>query len=251
MSGQTPGLPIAPRIGEDQTLLYLVRHAETAWNVERRFQGQMDVPLSSIGHEQAARVADWLAAQQVQFTSIYSSDLRRAADTAQAIADATGIVPTLSPSLRELNCGAWQGLSVFEVEERYPGQLERWREDVRAYALPGGESISQVQRRMCAYLSDIVVGAKGQAIIAVSHGAALSAYIAAINGWDLQETWDSRRARMSNTGVTALVISHTGAPVHTLFFNSVAHLLDHRDLASVVDPFTPRVIDKSGAEFAV
>jgi broad specificity phosphatase PhoE len=251
VSSTHAGLPAVQLPGESETLLYLVRHAETAWNVERRFQGQLDVPLSSTGERQAVRVAGWFAAQPVRFSAIYSSDLRRAMDTAQTIAPGLGLMLTPSQELRELNCGTWQGLTVVEVEERFPGELQRWREDVCGYTLPGGESIPDVQRRMSGYMADVVSRHRGEAIIVVSHGASLSAYIAAINGWDLQETWDARRARMSNTGVTAVVISHTGYPPRTLYFNSVAHLPGHADLASVIDPFTAPEKDKTTAEFAV
>ncbi len=241
------GLPI----GSDETLVFLVRHAETAWNVKRRFQGQLDVPLSSTGEEQALQVADWLTSHQLQFAAIYSSDLQRARATTQSIAYRFGIEPSYSTDLRELNCGTWQGLTVAEVEEKDPGELQRWREDIPGFTLPGGESIPDVQRRVSSYIDNAIKAHRGEAILVVSHGAALSAYIAAINGWDLQETWDSHRARMSNTGVTAIALSHTGRPPHTLFFNSVVHLPGHTDLLSVIDPSPAEVSGKAAAEFAV
>jgi len=241
------GLLIRP----DETLIFLVRHAETSWNVERRFQGQTDVPLSSKGKDQALQVADWLESRQVRIAAIYSSDLQRARATARPIADRFRIEPSYSTELRELNCGAWQGLTVAEVEEKYPGELQRWREDIQGFTLPGGESIPDVQRRVFSYLDNAIKAHRGEAILVVSHGAALSSYIAAINGWDLQETWDSHRARMSNTGVTAIAISHTGRPPHTLSFNSIIHLPGHTDLLSVIDPSPAEVSGKAAAEFAV
>jgi broad specificity phosphatase PhoE len=241
------GLTISP----DETLIFLVRHAETAWNVERRFQGQTDVPLSITGEEQALKLGDWLVSQPVRIAAIYSSDLQRAIATAQPIADRFGIGPSYSTELRELNCGAWQGLTVAEVEEKNPGELQRWREDIRGFTLPGGESIPDVQRRVFSYIDNALKAHRGEAILIVSHGAALSAYIAAVNGWDMQETWDSHRARMSNTGVTTIAISHTGRPPHTLFFNSIVHLPNHTDLLSVIDPSPTVVSGKAAAEFAV
>jgi probable phosphoglycerate mutase len=240
-------LPISPV----ETLVFLVRHAETAWNVERRFQGQTDVPLSSTGEDQAVQLANWLTSQPVRIAAIYSSDLQRARATAQPIADRLEIESSYATGLRELNCGAWQGLTVAEVEEKYPGELQWWREHIRGFTLPGGESIPDVQRRVFSYIDDVVQAHLGEAILVVSHGAALAAYIAAINGWDLQETWDSHRARMSNTGVTAMAISHTGRPPHTLFFNSIAHLPGHTNLLSVIDPTPAGVSGKAAAEFAV
>src|SRR5216110_2190911 len=93
-----------------RTLVYLVRHGETTWNVERRFQGQLDVELSKTGLRQAEAVARWLAAQPVRFAAIYSSDLQRASRTALSIGAKLGLEPRRDPSLRELNVGEWQGL---------------------------------------------------------------------------------------------------------------------------------------------
>ncbi|HKP51488.1 MAG TPA: histidine phosphatase family protein [Chloroflexia bacterium] len=239
------------QISQDETLLYLVRHAETAWNVERRFQGQFDVQLNSMGEEQAEQVANWIASQPVRFTAIYSSDLHRARATVRPISARLRIEPSYSAELRELNCGEWQGLTVEKVEEKYPGELQRWREDICGYTLPGGESIPDVQRRINGYLDDTIKAHRGEAIIVVSHGAALSAYIAATNVWDLQETWDTRRARMSNTGVTAIAISHTSLTHRMLFFNSIEHLPGHTDLPSVIDPLSTGRTGKAAAEFAV
>lgn len=233
------------------TLLVLVRHGQTAWNVERRFQGQLDVPLSDEGFRQAERVAGWLARLPARFAAIYSSDLRRAADTTQVIARELGIAPLYSEALRELQAGDWQGMVVADVEEKYPGQLRLWREDVLGFTIPGGEGIPALQRRVSDYVSELLRLHQGEAIVVVSHGAAISAYLAAANGWDLQETWDSRRARMSNTGVTMLAFPQNGGLLRTLLSNSIAHLDAYTDLPSVIDPVLAGETRKADSEFAV
>jgi len=239
----------APR--EDETILVLVRHGVTSWNVERRFQGQLDVPLSPEGEAQARSVAEWLTHLPLQFTAMYSSDLRRSAATAREIGLRLGIEPVLVLDLRELNAGDWSGLTVAEVEERYPGDLKLWRENIKTFALPGGESIPDVQARMHQFLAKALQQHTGEAIIAVSHGAALSAYLAALHHWDLQETWDSRRARMSNTGVTAVAVPINGRQPVTLFFDSTAHLSNHVPLLSVIDPEPGKRIPDASGELAV
>ncbi len=222
------------KIENGSTILLLVRHGQTTWNVERRFQGQLDVPLSIVGITQAEELAEWIATQAVQFSAIYSSDLSRAANTARPVARKLGLIPRYSEELRELNAGEWQGLTTAEVEARYQGQLQWWRTHIEQFTLPNGESVLDVQHRVSKYLTGVVQKHVGEAIIVVSHGAALAAYIAQIHGWDLQETWDSRRARMSNTGVTALTIPNVGAP-RTFFSNSTDHLQASPDLPSVMD----------------
>jgi broad specificity phosphatase PhoE len=240
------------RLGVGETLLVLVRHAQTDWNVERRFQGQLDIPLSARGQVEAREIALWLATLPVKFSTLYSSDLSRAVVTARPIvALQPGMTVVYSEALRELDGGEWQGLTTLDVEDRYPGELRRWREDIKGFTLPGGESVPDVQQRISLYLADVVQRHAGEAVLVMSHGAALTAYLAAVNRWDLQETWDSRRARMSNTGVTILAFSGEGQPPRTLLFNSVAHLTTHEPLASVIDPDPQGERDQAVTELAV
>lgn len=209
-----------------KTLVYLVRHGETTWNVERRFQGQLDVELSRTGVAQAEAVANWLAAQPVHFSAIYSSDLKRAAQTAQAIGRRLKLTPQLHRDLRELHAGEWQGLLASEIEARFPGQLAEWSAKVNTFTTPGGESIPKVQKRVYAAYNELVAEHPGDAIIIVSHGAALTALLAAIHKWDLVETWQSRRARLNNTSVTVVALDHEKSEHELLLLNSSEHLPD-------------------------
>ena len=109
--------------GPDQ--LYLVRHGETHSNRERRFQGQLDVPLSPAGHEQAVALGRWLADRPARFDALYSSDLRRAAQTAETVGAHLGLTPILTPALREIDCGEWQGLTGAEIEARFRAGYRR------------------------------------------------------------------------------------------------------------------------------
>ncbi len=207
-----------------KTQIYLIRHGETEWNRDRRFQGHLAVPLSAAGQAQARAVAAWLATQPVRFAALYTSDLPRAAQTAAVIGARLGLTPIPEAALREISVGHWAGLGRDEIETRYPGELQAWRERVAEYTLPGGESVPDVQRRILAFYQSIIGQHEGTAILLVSHGIALSALQAGLHGWDLAEAWQSSRGSMHNTGVTVLSRDvATGAHAQELF-NSLAHL---------------------------
>jgi broad specificity phosphatase PhoE len=218
-----------------KTLVYLVRHGETEWNRERRFQGQQDVPLSALGKEQSGIVARWLAEQPVRFVAVYSSDLARATQTADIIAATLGLDPVYSPALREIHVGDWQGLLADEIRQRYPGQLEDWDRLVDRFTLPGGESIPQVRDRVFAFYRSIISQHTGEAIVIVSHGASLAALITAMHGWDLVTTWETRLARMGNTGVSIISLDHTTGLHEPVLLNSMSHLAEPTGMASMSD----------------
>jgi probable phosphoglycerate mutase len=160
--------------GPDQ--LYLIRHGETHSNRERRFQGQLDVPLSPAGQAQALALARWLATRPVRFGALYSSDLRRAAQTAEIAAAHLRLTPALAPGLREIDCGEWQGLTGAEIEARFPGGLQTWHEEVDTFCLPGGESVRDLERRIVAFYHGTVARHRGEAVVLVSHEADVAAY---------------------------------------------------------------------------
>lgn len=246
-----PGIAsLPPAIERESTLLVLVRHGQTTWNVESRFQGQLDVPLSPIGLEQASALADWIAKVPFPISALYSSDLVRASTTAAPIAEKLSLAPVYARELRELSGGLWEGLTTTEINEQFPGQLEEWRAHIQSFTLPKGESVPQVQRRMSQYLENLVETHRGEAVIIVSHGAALASYIAYVLGWDLQETWESRRARMSNTGVTVLARPLDG-DTDILLLNSTEHLTSSPDLPSVMDRYSGVDKREKYSEFAV
>jgi broad specificity phosphatase PhoE len=214
--------------------LYLVRHGETHSNRDRRFQGQLDVPLSPAGHAQAEALGRWLAGRPVRFGALYSSDLRRAAETAATVGAHLGLTPVPAPALREIDCGEWQGLTGAEIEARYPGGLQMWHDEADTFCLPGGESVRDLQRRIVAFYQATVAPRRDEAVLLVSHGLALSVLIAPLLGWDLVEAWRERRAGMANTGVTVLARdpAHGGYRLDRL--NSTEHLPGTADLPATV-----------------
>ena len=146
----------------------LWRHGQTAWNAERRFQGQTDIPLDATGQAQAGRAARLLAGLHPDL--IISSDLTRATSTAAPLARLTGLDVTLDKDLRERHGGAWEGLTDAEIRERYPAEHASWTP-------PDGEPSVVVADRMAAALlrtATVVSDARaGELAVVVSHGAAL------------------------------------------------------------------------------
>lgn len=154
------------------THLYLVRHGQTDWNVEGRWQGQADVPLNVRGRQQAAQVARALS--KLGLVAIYSSDLLRARETAHKLAALTGLEVQLDPRLREIHQGQWQGMLVTEIQERYGEAFQRRKDDPLNVAPPGGETVLQVKERVVGAIEDIVQQHPQERVAVVSHGFALA-----------------------------------------------------------------------------
>jgi probable phosphoglycerate mutase len=163
------------------TRLILYRHGRTAWNVTGRVQGQLDVDLDEVGVAQIAQAAPRVAG----FTPdvIVSSDLRRAARTAEAVAALVGATVTYDERLRERYYGPWQGLEHAQIKERYPREYERWGV-VEPIGVPEIESVPDLAKRMLAAMQDAIaaVGPDGTALL-VTHGGAARAGCAALLGW--------------------------------------------------------------------
>lgn len=157
------------------------RHGRTEWNRAGRFQGQEDIDLDDIGREQAARAAEILLARDPAL--IVSSDLRRAQDTASALAAAAGLTITSDPRLRETNAGTWQGLDFAEIGARYPQDNAAWRGGDPEVRAGGAESRLDVGNRMVAAVMEAVARIEpGQTVVVVSHGGAIRAALAALMG---------------------------------------------------------------------
>jgi probable phosphoglycerate mutase len=170
------------------TRLILIRHGETDWNVERRWQGQADVPLNARGRRQAAQVAQSLA--DVGITAIVSSDLSRAAETAQALAYATGLSVHYDPRLREICQGEWEGQSIEKIQANYSEQLRQRNENPAAIAAPGGETATQVLERLLDAVEEIRQDYPDATVAVVSHGYALALLTAHYRHIPIEKAWD-------------------------------------------------------------
>lgn len=154
------------------TTLCLIRHGETAWNAERRIQGQLDIPLNPTGEAQARATAAALAGKR--FDAAFCSDLARAHATAQAVADALGLALNPEPQLRERHYGLFQGLTYAEAEQRHPLDFARHSAREPDYAFPlGGESLAAFALRVEAALARIAALHAGGRVLVVTHGGVL------------------------------------------------------------------------------
>lgn len=149
------------------TELILVRHGQTEWNVEGRYQGQADPPLNDTGFRLARQTASEL--HNLGLHALYTSDLRRAQQTAQAIAETTGLTIRLEPRLREVNLGEWEGVLYTEIRACYPELLRRWEEEPLKTTPPGGESIWALRHRVLDAVAEIVARHTGQQVCVVAH----------------------------------------------------------------------------------
>ena len=165
------------------TELILARHGETDWNAERRFQGHANPPLNDTGRAQARALAEHLADRRL--TAIYSSDLRRAAETARIVGTQLGLPVSQLPSLREIDVGEWSGLTVAEVTERYPDGYARHRAGGDGWTT--GETHARLSERIVDAIVEIARGHPDDPILVVGHGAALRALLAHAEGVELSE----------------------------------------------------------------
>ena len=177
------------------TELLFIRHGETDWNRQQRFQGQIDVPLNANGLAQAQRLAKRLADER--YDAFFTSDLQRARQTAQPLAEGWGLQPLDLPGLREQSFGIWEGLDVPTIKANHAELWPRWVEHRGDFALPGGENLLQFQARVLATVDVLVREHRGRRIAIVTHGGVLDML------------WRSAQ-RLSLDGLRSCAIPNTG-----------------------------------------
>lgn len=171
------------------TTFYFVRHGETRWNYEGRWQGWQDSPLTEKGQEQARAVAERL--RNVGATHLVSSDAGRALQTAQAIAAVTGLTPEPTDALRERFYGEYEGMTSDEIEGKFPGTRYAEGRDRRDTWRPiGGETLVEVSNRVRAFVRQAAQSFPGEKIIAVTHAGVLRVLDSLSSGDALDDIWD-------------------------------------------------------------
>lgn len=200
------------------TEFVLIRHGETDWNRELRFQGQLDVALNATGLEQARRVAQRLATEGLQ--ALVSSDLQRALQTAQALAD---VIPLSSPlrdaGLREQRFGVVEGWTVAEIKARLPEAWERWVRFDERERFEGGENLREFHDRVLGALRLLAERHAGQRVAVVTHGGVLDMIYRQARGLALS---GPRTCDIPNGGINRVVVDARG--VHIVDWADVRHL---------------------------
>ena len=179
------------------TTIVLVRHGETDWNRENRFQGRADPPLNDTGRAQARVLAAELGMES--FAAAYTSPLRRAAETAAILAGALGVAAVPDGSLMEVDVGSWSGLTRTEVEARFPAGFARWLE--YGHGWDDGETYNELGARVVSGLADIAARHPGEVVLAVTHGGPIRSALAAAE----RVSFDEARRSIHVVGNCAVV----------------------------------------------
>jgi probable phosphoglycerate mutase len=153
------------------TRICIIRHGETDWNLEKRIQGNVDVPLNATGIAQANAAAAGLAGYP--FSATYSSDLERAWQTAQVAAGVLGLALAPEPGLRERHYGVLQGLTSAEIAQRHPQVHARYVARDPDYDFETGEALATFSARIVATIEALAARHPGQHLLLVSHGGVL------------------------------------------------------------------------------
>jgi probable phosphoglycerate mutase len=208
------------------TRILAIRHGETAWNVDARIQGQLDIGLNSTGQWQARRLADALAGggQDGQIDMIYSSDLCRAFDTATAVAASTQGPLQQDAGLRERHFGVFQGCTPDEIAALYPEQVLRWRQRDPDFCPEGGESLHTFYARCVSTAARLAARHPGQTIALVAHGGVLDCLYRAACGMPIEAP---RGWQLGNASINRLL--YTGDTFTMIGWGDTQHLDGTRD----------------------
>lgn len=170
------------------TTFWFIRHGQTDWNKEGRYQGQLDIPLNAEGLLQAEAAAQSIAASAQEFAAIYSSDLLRARQTAEIVARLLSLSLQLDPRLREINLGQWQGRLHAEVrQERAVMNDSTQVADPNVPHAPGGESVAQVAERATQAMNWFAQRHPQGNVIIVAHGVVIATLLCATRGVPLRD----------------------------------------------------------------
>lgn len=204
----------------EATRIIAVRHGETAWNVDARIQGQLDIGLNDTGRWQARRVGEALASEPI--TAVYSSDLGRAHETAQAVAEVAGIPVVADEGLRERSFGIFEGKTFDEIHETWPDHAHNWRKRIPEWQPPeGGESLLELRERVTRTMHELAARHPGEQIVIVAHGGVLDTLYRVATG---QEVNSPRTWELPNGAINRLLWTPEG---FTLVGWSDTQHLDH------------------------
>jgi probable phosphoglycerate mutase len=181
----------------DATRIIAIRHGETAWNVDTRIQGHLDIPLNDTGLWQAQRVAAALAGESI--AAVYASDLKRAHTTAGAIAQVAGRGVVAHTGLRERSFGVFEGKTFNEIDAAWPDDAQAWRKRVPDWAPQGGESLLTLRERIAQTAQALAERHMGEQIVLVAHGGVLDVLYRIATGQELQapRTWQLGNASIN------------------------------------------------------
>jgi len=153
-----------------KTTLYLIRHGHTIGGDDMRYKGHIDVELSEQGVEQIKKLSEELSKNKTRFVALYCSDLKRAKQSAEILANRLNVNVTEIPEFRERSFGKWEGLSLREIISNYPSEFENWKKNPVKFSPPSGESTLEVKDRTLKAINILIEKHLGESFAVVSHG---------------------------------------------------------------------------------
>ncbi len=168
--------------------IILARHGETDWNASEIFRGRADIPLNEAGRKQAEMLGEYLGQEKIDF--IYSSPLKRAVETARAIAGHLNLEVNAVENLNDFHFGEWQSLPRSEVAEKYPELYRDWLDTPEQVKIPGGESLEDVRKRAVPFVEDAIMRFDEGRIVFVSHRVVNKVLVCSLLGLDLSHFWN-------------------------------------------------------------
>lgn len=197
--------------------LYLIRHGEVLWNREKpAYCGFTDLDLNEQGRAQAECLAERLAG--VPLAAVYSSDLRRARDTAAAVARPHGIEPVADAGLREVNYGEWEGVSEEDVRAGWPQIYAAWKQDAENVQIPGGETFGELRERFVGAVTAILSRHPDDSVAIVAHKSSNRVFICTVLGLSPR---DYRRIGQDNAALN--ILDFTGGGWRVDLVNDTCH----------------------------
>jgi broad specificity phosphatase PhoE len=178
------------------TEIILTRHGQTEWNVEEVFRGRIDIELNQTGLKQAELLAESLSGQEIE--AVYSSPLKRAAKTAEAVARRHSLKVEIVNGLIDCDFGQWQGLHLKEVREKYKELYQQWAESPQLVQIPGGESLDEVRERASEVVNGVIARHSGRVVL-VSHRVVNKVLICALLGLDNSHFWNIKQDTCATT----------------------------------------------------
>jgi 2,3-bisphosphoglycerate-dependent phosphoglycerate mutase len=204
------------------TQLLVVRHGETDWNREGRWQGHGGPGLNDLGRRQAQAIAARLS--RLTFAALYTSDLGRARETAEIIAPAVRRDPVLESGLREVDIGDWRGLTRAQVRERSPDGYRRWLRGEPGWT--GGETYDEMHERVIATVQRLLAAHPSGRVLIVSHGGAVRAVVAHAAGLPRHD----RRHINGAANCSLTTVATARRTLRLIGFNDIGHLIGERGL---------------------
>ncbi len=199
--------------------IYITRHGQTVWNLEKRLQGWKDAPLTDLGKRQAKALGKRI--REIDFDKIYCSPLGRTRKTAEIALDGEEDATIIfDERLKEINMGEWEGMKAESVKEKYPEYYDIFWNSPDKYEPKTGESYDDIKDRVLDALEDIVEDNSDETILIITHGCASRVMLSYFEGRPLSELWET--PTLKETNLSLIDVDEEGSKI--LMYGDTSHL---------------------------